>query len=69
MAPSALFALNGAVPGLNCELIFDSSGRHLMKAIAAALIAAVILYAVDTQYNDGRYTQVLAQAMTSVISR
>ena len=39
-----------------------------MKAIAAALIAAVILYAVDTQYNDGRYTQVLAQAMTSVIS-
>ena len=40
-----------------------------MKAFAAALIAAVTLYVVDAQYNDGRYTQVLAQAMTSVISR
>ena len=40
-----------------------------MKAIAAAFVAAVVLYAVDSQYNDGRYTQVLAQAMTSVISR
>jgi hypothetical protein len=34
-----------------------------------AIVAAVVLYAVDSQYNDGRYTQVLAQAMTSVISR
>jgi hypothetical protein len=40
-----------------------------MKAIAAALIAAAILYVVDSYYNDGRYTQILAQAMTSVISR
>ncbi|HWZ37926.1 MAG TPA: hypothetical protein VNY08_06460 [Bradyrhizobium sp.] len=40
-----------------------------MKAIAAALIAAAVLYVVDSQYNDGRYTQVLEQAATSVISR
>ena len=40
-----------------------------MKAIAAAFIAAVVLYAVDYQYNDGRYAQVVEQAMTSVISR
>jgi hypothetical protein len=40
-----------------------------MKAIAAALIAAAVLYVVDSQYNDGRYTQVVEQAVTSVISR
>ena len=40
-----------------------------MKTIAAALVAVVVLYAVDTEYNDGRFAQVLAQAMTSVISR
>lgn len=40
-----------------------------MKAFAAALIAAAILYVVDSQYNDGRYALVVAQAVTSVISR
>jgi hypothetical protein len=40
-----------------------------MKTIAAALVAAVVLYAIDSQYNDGRYTQVLTQAVNSVISR
>jgi hypothetical protein len=40
-----------------------------MKAIAAAFIAAVVLYAVDYQYNDGRYTQIVEQAVTGVISR
>jgi hypothetical protein len=40
-----------------------------MKAIAAALIAAAVLYVVDSQYNDGRYTQVVEQAVTSMISR
>ena len=42
-------------------------GRSLMKTFAAALIAAVILYAVDSRYNDGRYTQVLQQAVTSLM--
>ena len=40
-----------------------------MKTIAAALIAAAILYVVDSYYNDGRFTQVVEQAVTSVISR
>jgi hypothetical protein len=40
-----------------------------MKSIAAALIAAAILYVVDSYYNDGRFTQVVEQAVTSVISR
>jgi hypothetical protein len=40
-----------------------------MKAIAAALIAALVLYAVDTEYNDGRYAQVVAQTVSNVVSR
>ncbi|MGA2999701.1 hypothetical protein [Bradyrhizobium sp.] len=40
-----------------------------MKAFAAAIIAAAILYAVDTEYNDARYTQVVANAVSSVIRR
>ena len=40
-----------------------------MKAFAAALFAAVILYAVDTEYNDGRYTQIVAQAVRGLVSR
>ena len=40
-----------------------------MKAIAAALIAAAILYAVDSEYNDAHYTQVVANAVSSVIPR
>jgi rhamnogalacturonyl hydrolase YesR len=38
-----------------------------MKAFGAALIAAAILYVVDSRYNDGRYTQVLQQAVTSLL--
>jgi hypothetical protein len=38
-----------------------------MKAFTAALIAIAILYLVDSQYNDGRYTQVLHQAVTSLL--
>jgi len=40
-----------------------------MKVIVAAVVAAAILYAVDSRYNDGRYTQVLTEAISSVISR
>jgi hypothetical protein len=47
----------------------DSNGRLIMKAIAATLIAAAILYAVDSEYNDARYTQVVANAVSSVIPR
>jgi hypothetical protein len=39
-----------------------------MKVFAAALIAAVILYAADSAYNDARYTEVVADAVSSVIS-
>ncbi|WP_283807274.1 hypothetical protein [Bradyrhizobium sp. Tv2a-2] len=38
-----------------------------MKAFTAALIAVAILYLADSQYNDGRYTQVLQQAVTSLL--
>jgi hypothetical protein len=38
-----------------------------MRALAAALIAVAILYVVDSEYNDGRYTQVLQQATTSLL--
>jgi hypothetical protein len=37
-----------------------------MKAFAAALIAAAILYVLDSQYNDGRYAQVMGQAINSM---
>ena len=40
-----------------------------MKAFTAALIAAGILYVVDYQYNDGRYTGVVEQAVTSLVRR
>jgi hypothetical protein len=38
-----------------------------MKAFVAALIAAGILYFVDSEYNDGRYTALLQRAITTVI--
>ena len=37
-----------------------------MKSFTA-LIAVAILYVVDSHYNDGRYTQVLQQAVTSLL--
>jgi hypothetical protein len=37
-----------------------------MKALVAALIAVGILYFVDKDYNDGRYTDVIQRAITSV---
>ena len=40
-----------------------------MKAFAAALVTVAILYVVDTEYNDGRYTRVIKQAVTSLVSR
>jgi hypothetical protein len=44
----------------------DSTGAPLMKAFVAALIAAGILFAVDKDYNDGRYTEVIQRAISSV---
>lgn len=40
-----------------------------MKAFASALIGVAVLYIADYQYNDARYTQVIHQAMTSLLSR
>ncbi|WP_024518890.1 hypothetical protein [Bradyrhizobium sp. Tv2a-2] len=45
----------------------DSSGEVPVKGLIAALVAGAILYVVDSQYNDGRYTQVLHQAVTSLL--
>jgi hypothetical protein len=40
-----------------------------MKAFIAALVAVAIPYVVDAQYNDGRYTEVVELAATSLIGR
>jgi hypothetical protein len=40
-----------------------------MKAFASALIAVAVLYVADYHYNDGRYTEVVHQAMASLLSR
>jgi hypothetical protein len=40
-----------------------------MKAFIAALIAGAVLYGVDYQFNDGRYTDVIKQAVSSLIGR
>jgi hypothetical protein len=38
-----------------------------MKTLGAALIAAAILCVIDSNYNDGRYTDVLEQAVASLL--
>jgi hypothetical protein len=38
-----------------------------MKAFTAVLIAIAILYVVDSEYNDGRYTGVMKQAVSSLV--
>jgi hypothetical protein len=38
-----------------------------MKAFSAALIAIAILYVVDSEYNDGRYTGVMNQAVSRLV--
>jgi hypothetical protein len=40
-----------------------------MKAFTAVLVAVAILYAIDSEYNNARYTQVVASAVSRVISR
>jgi hypothetical protein len=40
-----------------------------MKAIVAAVVAALLLYVVDTEYNEGRYSQVVRHAAESLIGR
>jgi rhamnogalacturonyl hydrolase YesR len=40
-----------------------------MKVIVAALIAIGILYAVDREYNDGRYSSVIQQAIAAMVPR
>ena len=40
-----------------------------MKVFTAVLIAVAILYVVDSEYNDGRYTRVIKQAATSLVGR
>jgi hypothetical protein len=40
-----------------------------MKVLIAALIAGAIRYAVDSEYNDGRYSGVIKQAATSLVGR
>ncbi len=40
-----------------------------MKAFVAALVSVGILYGVDYEYNDGRYSSVIQQAIVAVIPR
>jgi hypothetical protein len=39
------------------------------QAFTAAIVAVAILYAVDPEYNDGRYPRVVKQAATSLVGR
>lgn len=41
--------------------------RPSMKAFAAALIAAGLLYVIDSEYNKGRYAAVVLRAVTTVV--
>ncbi len=38
-----------------------------MKVFLAALVAVAVLYVVDADYNDGRYTQIIRQAATNLL--
>ncbi len=40
-----------------------------MKALSAALIAVSVLYVIDNQYNNGRYTAIIEQAVGSLVRR
>ena len=40
-----------------------------MKAFLAACIAAGILWGVDAQFNNGRYTDVVKRAAKSMLTR
>ena len=40
-----------------------------MKALIATLIAVGVLYAVNSEYNDGRYSAVIQQAITTALPR
>jgi|HubBroStandDraft_5_1064220.scaffolds.fasta_scaffold5078942_1 hypothetical protein len=40
-----------------------------MKAFSAALVAVCVLYVIDKQYNDGRYTATIEQAVNSLVPR
>jgi hypothetical protein len=39
-----------------------------MKAFVAALVTVAVLCVVDSEYNDGRYTQVIKRAVTSLVT-
>jgi hypothetical protein len=38
-----------------------------MKAFTAAMIAIAILYVVDSEYNDSRYTGAIKQAVSNLV--
>ena len=52
----------------SCDGMIRLRGSE-MKAFVAALVAVGILYAVDREYNDGRYSSVVQQAITAMVPR
>jgi hypothetical protein len=40
-----------------------------MKAFAAACIALAVLWAVDIEFNNGRYGNVVKRAIGSIVSK
>ncbi|SHN84724.1 hypothetical protein [Bradyrhizobium erythrophlei] len=40
-----------------------------MKAFASVLVAVAVHYAIDSEYNDARYTQVVATAVSKIFPR
>jgi hypothetical protein len=52
----------------SCDGMIRLRGSE-MKAFVAALVAVGILYAVDREYNDGRYSSVVQQAIAAMVPR
>jgi hypothetical protein len=45
----------------------DPNALFRMKSVIATLIAVAILWALDNALNDGRYTEVVRQAISSLV--
>ena len=52
----------------SCDGMIRLRGSE-MKAFVAALVAVGIQYAVDREYNDGRYSSVVQQAIAAMVPR
>jgi hypothetical protein len=63
----------GTVPAdytyLESGTVFRFGDLAFMRGLIAGLIAAAILWTLDVELNDGRYTAVMKQAAFSFVGR